>query len=97
MTARGHLALPASESWVTDVPCAGRWYMTDPGMAAKTRTDSLIVACLPGLALCRECPFVARCLDRVKPAESWYDGVCGGHVWRNGKVVFTPLEARDAA
>ncbi|PRH79095.1 hypothetical protein C6N75_11470 [Streptomyces solincola] len=44
----------------------------------------------PALTACGRCPVVARCLEAVAPAESWFDGVSGGRLWRNGRPV--PLD-----
>ncbi|MEU7566253.1 WhiB family transcriptional regulator [Streptomyces fradiae] len=41
----------------------------------------------PALAACDRCPVVRRCLEAVAPAESWFDGVSGGRLWRNGRPV----------
>ncbi|KAF0650623.1 MULTISPECIES: WhiB family transcriptional regulator [Streptomyces] len=41
----------------------------------------------PALAACGRCPVVRRCLEAVAPAESWFDGVSGGRLWRNGRPV----------
>lgn len=88
MTARGVLALPVAETWTDHAPCAGQWWLTDPlGDAGYVHRDSYIIACLPALDLCRTCPFTTACVDRVRPAESGFDGVCGGRVWRSGRVV----------
>lgn len=46
----------------------------------------------PALAACERCPVVRRCLEVVAPAESWFDGVSGGRLWRNGRPV--PLRHR---
>ncbi|URM90071.1 WhiB family transcriptional regulator [Streptomyces sp. MRC013] len=47
----------------------------------------------PALTACERCPVVRRCLEVVAPAENWFDGVSGGHLWRNGRPV--PLRRRD--
>ncbi|MFE9258965.1 WhiB family transcriptional regulator [Streptomyces sp. NPDC006879] len=41
----------------------------------------------PALVACRRCPVVARCIEAVAPAESFFDGVSGGRLWRNGRPV----------
>ncbi|WP_306318402.1 MULTISPECIES: hypothetical protein [unclassified Streptomyces] len=28
----------------------------------------------------------------VDPAHTWFDGVCAGRLWRNGRVVDAPEE-----
>lgn len=42
---------------------------------------------LPALQHCGLCPFWEECESLVKPKSSYYDGVAGGKVWRNGKVI----------
>ncbi|MFJ8695342.1 WhiB family transcriptional regulator [Streptomyces roseolilacinus] len=41
----------------------------------------------PALTACGRCPVVDRCLEAVAPADSWFDGVSGGRLWRNGRPV----------
>lgn len=36
------------------------------------------------LAICQNCPVREWCLNQVDPARSYYDGVAGGVVWREG-------------
>lgn len=38
------------------------------------------------LSICAGCPVRDWCLRTVDPAASFYDGIAGGHVWRNGQV-----------
>lgn len=42
---------------------------------------------LPALRACLRCPVRERCTETVAPAESWFDGVSGGRLWRNGRPV----------
>ena len=39
------------------------------------------------LAHCRDCRIPDLCLAVVRPETSHYDGVAGGIVWRNGRVI----------
>ncbi|MEU9159335.1 WhiB family transcriptional regulator [Streptomyces sp. NPDC048424] len=39
----------------------------------------------PALRACAGCPVRRECEEAVAPAESWFDGVCGGRLWRNGR------------
>ncbi|MFB9389826.1 WhiB family transcriptional regulator [Streptomyces coeruleoprunus] len=43
----------------------------------------------PALRACRRCPVRLRCGETVAPAESWFDGVSAGRLWRNGRPVDT--------
>ncbi|MFF5633859.1 WhiB family transcriptional regulator [Streptomyces sp. NPDC012825] len=42
---------------------------------------------LPALMACERCPVVQRCEEAVAPAESFFDGVSAGRLWRNGRPV----------
>lgn len=37
------------------------------------------------LGMCEECPVRLWCLRQVDPARSYFDGVAGGHVWKEGR------------
>lgn len=39
----------------------------------------------PALRACTACPVRIECEEAVAPADSWFDGVCGGRLWRNGR------------
>ncbi|GAA2786056.1 WhiB family transcriptional regulator [Streptomyces showdoensis] len=41
----------------------------------------------PALRACAVCPVRRECETAVAPAESWFDGVCAGRLWRNGRPV----------
>jgi hypothetical protein len=51
----------------------------------------------PTLRVCNQCPIRAECEAVVDPAHTWFDGVCAGRLWRNGRVVDTdtPEESED--
>ncbi|MFG2330567.1 WhiB family transcriptional regulator [Streptomyces sp. NPDC048604] len=51
---------------------------------------------LPALMACRRCPVARRCEETVAPAESWFDGVSGGRLWRNGRPATGRGQHRDA-
>ncbi|MCX3061884.1 WhiB family transcriptional regulator [Streptomyces beihaiensis] len=44
----------------------------------------------PALRACARCAVRQACEEAVAPAESWFDGVCGGRLWRSGRPVPTP-------
>ncbi|WP_439674963.1 WhiB family transcriptional regulator [Embleya sp. MST-111070] len=44
-------------------------------------------AARPALAACTRCPVRTRCLAVVDPERTWFDGVSGGRLWRNGREV----------
>jgi hypothetical protein len=39
------------------------------------------------LEICSTCTVQLECVIVVNPRESLFDGVCGGKVWSNGKIV----------
>ncbi|MFF4571456.1 WhiB family transcriptional regulator [Streptomyces sp. NPDC001410] len=39
------------------------------------------------LRACNKCPIRRECEAIVDPAHSWFDGVSGGRLWRNGRAV----------
>lgn len=36
------------------------------------------------LSYCDRCPVIQECEEYVSPRRSYFDGVCGGKIWRNG-------------
>ncbi|MFB7324099.1 MULTISPECIES: WhiB family transcriptional regulator [unclassified Streptomyces] len=46
----------------------------------------------PALRACARCTVCRACEEAVAPAENWFDGVCGGRLWRSGRPV--PVPAR---
>ena len=84
-------AMPRRDALLEEAPCAGKWDWTDlPDGSNRMRRDELARFMAPALALCLDCPFTRECLARVQPRESYYDGVAGGHLWRNGACVTAP-------
>ena len=49
----------------------------------------------PALEVCATCSKVATCIEMVRPSKSFYDGVAGGVVWRNGYVVRKDNSTRE--
>lgn len=47
------------------------------------------------LTICGRCPVTQECLDWVKPQKSFFDGVAGGVVWRNGYRVRPDNSTRE--
>ncbi|MEU6123575.1 WhiB family transcriptional regulator [Streptomyces sp. NPDC047123] len=47
----------------------------------------------PVLRACNQCPIRRECEAIVDPSHTWFDGVSGGRLWRNGREV----KARKAA
>lgn len=91
--------LPRAQGWVDQAPCAGAWWLTDlpPHILERTPRSKVVAAMQPTLKLCAECPFTRECVERVAPTESFYDGVCGGKVYRNGQVIGGLTKAAERA
>ncbi|MFJ9808278.1 WhiB family transcriptional regulator [Streptomyces sp. NPDC101158] len=51
----------------------------------------------PALRACAVCPVSRECEAAVAPAESWFDGVCAGRLWRNGRPVKPRRRRGEAA
>ncbi|MEX2985352.1 WhiB family transcriptional regulator [Streptomyces sp. C36] len=73
--------------WRTRAACAGL-----PDGAVFARRPK---AALPALRACAVCPVRRYCLEAVAPQVSWFDGVSGGRLWRNGKEVPVPEALGD--
>ena len=41
----------------------------------------------PALNYCAKCPFWNECESLVQPKPNFYDGIVGGKVWRNGRII----------
>ncbi|MFC8449519.1 hypothetical protein [Kitasatospora sp. NPDC057223] len=58
-------------------PAEGTW------KDSKTLSD----LCMPVLGTCTPCPVRAQCIRQVQPHPKRFDGVCGGRLWLDGKVI----------
>ncbi|MGW5395974.1 WhiB family transcriptional regulator [Streptomyces sp. NPDC003952] len=47
----------------------------------------------PALSACASCPVRRECEAAVAPAESLFDGVCAGRLWRNGRPAAIPTSS----
>lgn len=72
-----------------DLPEAADWRLR--AGCTDLPTASVFARCLPearrALRACNACPVTEQCLLTVDPANTWFDGVCGGRLWRNGREV----------
>ena len=62
-----------------DAPCARK----DPWLFDQMQIDMAI----PALQICKGCSFWQNCEDLLEPKRSYYDGICGGKVWKNGRIL----------
>ncbi|MFG3495442.1 WhiB family transcriptional regulator [Streptomyces sp. NPDC047928] len=78
----------AAADWRAAAACAGL-----PPHVVFSRRPAVAA---PALRACARCPVRRRCEETVAPAESWFDGVSAGRLWRNGRPV-TPRRPRTTA
>ncbi|MFD3511975.1 hypothetical protein [Streptomyces sp. NPDC058657] len=83
------IAATKSAAWMSDAPCVGvRAYV--PESALLREPEKLRQSAVPLMRRCAElCPVLEECYDRVRPAESRFDGVCAARLWVDGRVVQT--------
>jgi len=60
------------------------------GLPAGTVFARRVADAEPALRACAVCTVRRACEETVAPAESWFDGVCAGRLWRNGRPVTLP-------
>ncbi|MFH9953243.1 WhiB family transcriptional regulator [Streptomyces roseolus] len=73
------MSQPDPTPWQADAACAG----LSPAVVFARRERQAA----PALRACAGCPVARECEAAVAPAESWFDGVCAGRLWRNGRPV----------
>ncbi|MFF0742131.1 hypothetical protein ACFYVL_17210 [Streptomyces sp. NPDC004111] len=83
------IAATKSAAWMSDAPCVGvRAYIPDASLMREA--EKLHQAADPLMRRCVElCPVLEQCHDRVRPAESRFDGVCAARLWVDGRAVKT--------
>ncbi|MFE5965103.1 WhiB family transcriptional regulator [Streptomyces sp. NPDC056463] len=80
------MLLPDSPSWQAAAACAA----LSPAVVFARRVQQAA----PALRACGHCPVRRECEETVAPAESYFDGVCAGRLWRNGRAVPASRTAR---
>jgi len=65
--------------FVNEAPCRN----SDPWLFDQYQID----LALPALNICKTCIFWENCNSLVEPSSNFYDGVCAGTVWRNGRIL----------
>ncbi|MFE6228793.1 WhiB family transcriptional regulator [Microtetraspora glauca] len=78
------MSQPDPTPWQAAAACAG----LSPAVVFARRERQAA----PALRACAACPVPRECEAAVAPAESWFDGVCAGRLWRNGR----PVQPRSA-
>lgn len=66
-------------AWRTAAACVG---LPAQAVFARRAADAA-----PALRACAVCTVRRQCEETVAPAGSWFDGVCAGRLWRNGRAV----------
>ncbi|MGW0830804.1 hypothetical protein [Streptomyces prunicolor] len=60
------------------------------GLPPKAVFSKKVKEAAPVLRACARCTVRRDCERIVAPADSWFDGVCGGRLYRSGRVVEIP-------
>ncbi|MER7514764.1 WhiB family transcriptional regulator [Streptomyces sp. NPDC126499] len=81
--------LSDTTSWHAAAACVG----LSPSVVFSRRGKEAA----PALRACAVCPVSRECEAAVAPAESWFDGVCAGRLWRNGRPVKPRRRPGEAA
>jgi hypothetical protein len=68
-----------SFDFVAVAPCRN----ADPWLFDQSNLD----LAQPGLKYCQSCLFWEECESLVEPKSNAYDGIVGGKVWRNGRIL----------
>ncbi|MGM9467294.1 MULTISPECIES: WhiB family transcriptional regulator [Streptomyces] len=77
---------PEPPGWRSAAACAG--------LPPKVVFSKKVKQAAPALRACAGCTVRGHCERVVAPADSWFDGVCAGRLWRSGRPV--PLPANLA-
>ncbi|MEU6087383.1 WhiB family transcriptional regulator [Streptomyces sp. NPDC047085] len=70
---------PEPAGWRSAAACAG----LPPRVVFSKKAKEAA----PALRACAGCTVRRRCEEAVAPADNWFDGVCGGRLWRSGRPV----------
>jgi WhiB family redox-sensing transcriptional regulator len=79
----------APVGWQTAAACAG--------LPSKAVFSKKVKEAAPVLRACARCPVRRDCERIVAPADNWFDGVCGGRLYRSGRPVEIPAHLLPAA
>ncbi|MEU6377515.1 WhiB family transcriptional regulator [Streptomyces sp. NPDC046909] len=69
-------------AWQSAAACAG--------LPPRVVFSKKVKEAAPALRACAGCPVRSACEQAVAPADNWFDGVCGGRLWRRGRPVEIP-------
>ncbi|WP_457032614.1 WhiB family transcriptional regulator [Kitasatospora sp. P5_F3] len=83
------LEQPTGFAFERDHAADWREFAACAGLPSRTVFATRRTEAAPALDRCGHCPVRSQCLAAVQPDQSWFDGVCGGRLWRNGRAVST--------
>ncbi|WP_217549151.1 WhiB family transcriptional regulator [Streptomyces sp. GbtcB6] len=66
------------------------------GLPPRVVFSKKVKEAAPALRACTRCPVRRDCEEAVAPADNWFDGVCGGRLWRRGRPVEIPARLLPA-
>ncbi|CAL2068434.1 hypothetical protein GCM10009566_10990 [Streptomyces murinus] len=75
---------PEPPGWRSAAACAG--------LPPKVVFSKKVKQAAPALRACAGCTVRGHCERVVAPADSWFDGVCAGRLWRSGRPVPLPAD-----
>jgi WhiB family redox-sensing transcriptional regulator len=75
--------------WQTAAACAG--------LPPRAVFSKKVKEAAPVLRACARCTVRQNCERTVAPADNWFDGVCGGRLYRSGRPVAIPAHLLPAA
>ncbi|MFG2782670.1 WhiB family transcriptional regulator [Streptomyces prunicolor] len=78
----GSVGSVGSVGWQTAAACAG--------LPPKAVFSKKVKEAAPVLRACARCPVRRDCERIVAPTDNWFDGVCGGRLYRSGRPVEIP-------
>ncbi|MFI6618692.1 WhiB family transcriptional regulator [Streptomyces sp. NPDC050528] len=67
------------------------------GLPPKAVFSKKVKEAAPVLRACARCPVRRECERIVAPADNWFDGVCGGRLYRSGRPVEIPAHLMPTA
>ncbi|MEW1647707.1 WhiB family transcriptional regulator [Streptomyces sp. NPDC091219] len=73
-----------------DEPAGWRSAAACSGLPSQAVFSKKVKEAAPVLRACARCPVRRHCERIVAPADNWFDGVCGGRLYRSGRPVDIP-------
>ncbi|MEU3464913.1 WhiB family transcriptional regulator [Streptomyces sp. NPDC006733] len=81
--------IPATTSHFSEIDGAPDWRLSAACLDLPPQSVFTLRRSEAGdvLRACNQCPIRRECEAVVDPTHSWFDGVSGGRLWRNGREV----------